>query len=212
MPLGPRSAPRCAPGPRFFLPSLLLAAALALAPSAHAEDRSGPPRDGGREDLPANRTPELVRLWSTPAPMSATSAGALPPKLLRKPAPLSSVDAQPSVMIDAGDPSAGPTEAERVKLAAARAAVERARLAGTLYRVRAPRAETLPLPTDWETQKRALSRVQAPKPFADDPAAGVGPMPSVQKSGPAGLTPAEEAKRRAPQPSPTDREPNEGGR
>jgi hypothetical protein len=107
---------------------------------------------------------------------------------------------------------AGPTEAERMKLGAARAAVERARLAGTLYRVRAPRAETLPLPTDWEMQKRALTRVQAPKPFADDPTAGVGPMPSVQKSGPAGLTPTEEAKRRAPQPPAIDREPNEGER
>lgn len=89
------------------------------------------------------------------------------------------------------------TAVERAKLDAARAAVEASRAAGTLFVTHLP-VET-PRATPDELAAMKLQQLSARETVAPapDPIAGVGvDLPAVQEIGPAGLTPAEEAKLR----------------
>lgn len=89
------------------------------------------------------------------------------------------------------------TPAEQIKLDLARAAVERARLAGTLEVRTLPEDVVDLTPAEIEAMKlQKLHALPVVTP-AEDPIAGVGDnLPSIQEAGPAGLSDLEEAKLR----------------
>lgn len=96
-----------------------------------------------------------------------------------------------------GLPTGPTTPGERLKLDAARAAVEAARAAGKLFITELPDC-TLPA-TREEMAAMKMQQLEARRsvPPAPDPVAGIGEdLKAVQETGPSGLTPAEEAKLR----------------
>lgn len=123
--------------------------------------------------------------------------------------------AKSEVFVDDGleRPVLEPTARERAKLEAARVAIEASRAAGTLNGAfeRAPGR----LPAPWQVEAAKLERLRTarPAPVANRPEEmGLGPA-SRQKQGPAGLSPAEQAKREAkPASSVTPESAKEGSR
>lgn len=83
-----------------------------------------------------------------------------------------------------------PPALELGKLAMGRAAIEAARLAGTLFVPAVPGPDITPEET--EAMKLERLATMPPAPVVADPAAGSGvETPAVQQTGPAGLSPAE---------------------
>lgn len=167
---------------------LLIAGAGAI---SRADDSGDAPRQG-----PARETsPQPVTAIEAP-PASAlptTSESQTPAELFyRELPPVGSTD-KTSIFTDMGFglPAASPTLSEGTKLEMARAAVEAARAAGTLYIVPTGATRTEPS-QEAEQAKLNLLHTTPPASLRADPAAGVGvEIPPIQLVGPPELTPAE---------------------
>lgn len=181
---------------------LLLALSLPVAATGAERQGAGVPDPADPAVAPR---PAVVAVPEAPRPVSRL-------RLRVRPA---ADPVKAEVFVDDGleRPVLEPTARERAKLEAARVAVEASRAAGTLDGAfeRAPRS---PLPP-WQVEAAKFERLRAsrPAPITSRPEEmGLGAA-SRQKQGPAGLTPAEQAKRDAkPASSVTPESAKEGSR
>lgn len=177
---------------RRVFPILVLAGSI-VAGSATAAD--GP--DRGRAPAGVRDQAESIRI--EPSLQPAVRAGTPVPSghaVLRM-LPLGSPEDKGSFFTDGAHGAApgGLTDLERAKLEGARAAVEEARAAGTLFSVRRAEEGVFPDAAAVEAAKLRTLRAMSRAPIESDPAAGIGPgFQPVQKAGPAGLNAIERAK------------------
>jgi hypothetical protein len=174
---------RCSPFfVRLLTPALVVAGIAGLARAA-----DGPSR--GRHQTPAMAT-ESIQAPKVDATRVTCPAPAF--TLARKLAPAHGDKG--SWYTDAGDATTRRTlnEIESAKLDMARAAVALARSAGTLYRPLP--VEALPMSREQaEAIKAEAARTRLTR-VTSDPSAGVGDFPSLQLTGPEGLSDLERAK------------------
>lgn len=180
----------------FLLPKLLLAVALAALAFAGAARAAEKPDRGQARRAPVQDQAESIRFDPSTVAGARAGAAVLPGPASLHMLPLASADDRGSFYTDGardGTPG-GLTGFERAKLAGARAAVEAARAAGTLYGARPVEREILPDAAAVERMKLEALRALPPV-TAVESASGLGPgFAPVQKFGPAGLNAIERAK------------------
>ena len=183
------------------------------------------PAAGLASDEPVNAPParaivQEVESLAVPAPTVPFDAGTrrMHPTVLVPTLVPADAEQRGGTMTDAaaGLAPAAPTPGELAKLDAARAAIEASRAAGTLLVTQLPEDTTPATREEQRAMKMQKLDAHRTTPLPPDPVAGIGEdLPPVQLMGPAGLTPAEQAKLRgeilpgqtvppAPAPAPAD--------